>query len=677
MSTVRFSTAPMDESPLYTEQSVAWSEANQACLVMEFARLHRRFSANAPADDGARDSTPLQQCVSLSPPAAIDQLGAIFGLSDFERQVALLAAGIELDSTLASLCSEALGRERHSSASSITFSLALSALDNPHWSALAPTSPLRHYRLIELETGRGLTSAALRIDERILHYLAGVNRLDSRLESLLRTRQQPGWIAEEHTSLANRIIQSINLAARDAPLLHLCGDDPRGQEDVAAVLAQHAGRQLHILPIENLASSSDAVSLDPAQSVPQFVALWTREAALLPAVLLIQCGAANLSTAARQLFEQLPAPLFVASRDPLRTNRQTQRHTVNKPSPSSQKHLWAKALSVSTMDTDSLGPVVDTLAEQFRLSAETIATVGMSVSTSPRSTDQQVSQVAESLWSACRSLSRPRLEDLAERIVPVATWEDLVLPDVHKGTLRQLAAQARHRLTVYEVWGFAARGRRGLGISALFAGPSGTGKTLAAEVLAKELRLDLFRIDLSAVVSKYIGESEKNLKQVFDAAEEGGVVLLFDEADALFGKRAEVKDSHDRYANIEVSYLLQRMESFQGIAVLTSNLKSSLDKAFQRRLRFTVDFPFPGPQEREAIWRKIFPAAAPASGLNLKRLAQLNMTGGNIRNIALNAAFLAAEAGTPIEMRHVLQATHLEATKAERPLTDGEIRGWA
>ena len=253
----------------------------------------------------------------------------------------------------------------------------------------------------------------------------------------------------------------------------------------------------------------------------------------------------------------------------------------------------------------------------------------------------------------------------------------MILPAMQKDTLRQLADQARLRMTVYETWGFAARGRRGLGISALFAGVSGTGKTLAAEVLARNLRLDLYRIDLSAVVSKYIGETEKNLKQVFDAAEEGGVLLLFDEADALFGKRAEVKDSHDRYANIEVSYLLQRMENFQGLAVLTTNLKSSLDKAFQRRLRFTVDFPFPGPQEREAIWRRVFPAHAPTSGLDFSRLAQLNMTGGSIRNIALNAAFLAAGASSPIVMEHVLRAARQEAIKAERPLAEAEIRGWA
>ena len=217
-----------------------------------------------------------------------------------------------------------------------------------------------------------------------------------------------------------------------------------------------------------------------------------------------------------------------------------------------------------------------------------------------------------------------------------------MLPELQKQTLRQLAAQARHRMKVYETWGFAAKGRRGLGLSALFSGPSGTGKTLAAEVLAGELELDLYRIDLSAVVSKYIGETEKNLKQVFDAAEAGGVLLLFDEADALFGKRGEVKDSHDRYANIEVGYLLQRMESFQGLAILTTNLKSSLDKAFQRRLRFTVDFPFPDAAQREAIWRACFRRRRRPRICEPDRLAQLNMTGGNIRNIALNAAFLAA-----------------------------------
>jgi SpoVK/Ycf46/Vps4 family AAA+-type ATPase len=190
------------------------------------------------------------------------------------------------------------------------------------------------------------------------------------------------------------------------------------------------------------------------------------------------------------------------------------------------------------------------------------------------------------------------------------------------------------------------------------------------------LRLDLYRVDLSSVVSKYIGETEKNLKLVFDAAEEGGVLLLFDEADALFGKRSEVRDSHDRYANIEVGYLLQRMEAYQGLAILTTNLKSSMDTAFQRRLRFTVNFPFPDAAHREAIWKHVFPAATPTSNLDHRKLAQLNVTGGNIRNIALNAAFLAAESGTPVGMANLAEAARLEALKIERPLSDAETRGW-
>jgi SpoVK/Ycf46/Vps4 family AAA+-type ATPase len=245
--------------------------------------------------------------------------------------------------------------------------------------------------------------------------------------------------------------------------------------------------------------------------------------------------------------------------------------------------------------------------------------------------------------------------------------------------LREIAAHVRQRATVYETWGFAAKSclrANGLGISALFAGASGTGKTLAAEVLAHELRLDLYRIDLSSVVSKYIGETEKNLRRVFDAAEEGGAILLFDEADALFGKRSEVKDSHDRYANIEVSYLLQRMEAYRGLAILTTNLKSALDSAFLRRIRFVVQFPFPDATQRAEIWRRIFPHATPTDTLDLGTLARLSVAGGNIRNIALNAAFLAADEGHPVRMAQLLRAARTEYAKLEKPLTETETAGW-
>src|SRR6185437_1267443 len=196
-----------------------------------------------------------------------------------------------------------------------------------------------------------------------------------------------------------------------------------------------------------------------------------------------------------------------------------------------------------------------------------------------------------------------------------------ILPETQKQVLREIAIHVRQRSKVYEQWGFAVASSRGLGISALFYGPSGTGKTMAGEVLANELRLDLYRIDLSQIVNKYIGETEKNLRRVFDAAEDGGAILFFDEADALFGKRSEVKDSHDRYANIEINYLLQRMELYRGLAVLATNMKSALDPAFLRRIRFVINFPFPDATQRVEIWRRIFPAATPTEGLDMARLA--------------------------------------------------------
>jgi SpoVK/Ycf46/Vps4 family AAA+-type ATPase len=271
------------------------------------------------------------------------------------------------------------------------------------------------------------------------------------------------------------------------------------------------------------------------------------------------------------------------------------------------------------------------------------------------------------LWSACRSRARTSFGGLAQVRSPRATWDDLVLPEGPLRQLRGLAAAIRHRHRVLDDWGFADRATRGLGSSALFAGPSGTGKTLAAEVLAAELGLDLVQVDLSQVVSKYLGESEKHLRQLFDAAEGGGAVLLFDEADALFGRRTEVHDSHDRYANVEVGYLLQRMEEFRGLAVLTTNTRSSLDPAFSRRLSSVVSFPYPDEVLREQLWRKAFPARTPAR-IDAAALAKLDLPGGGIAAAALTAAYLAAADDEPVDDRHVAEAARWELAKSGRNL---------
>lgn len=637
-------------------EPISWQEMNQGALVRGFSDLRRRLGGDRSCEPQLiPDVGPMRE------PTAMDALSAIFDLTAFERDLLLLCAGVEMDTDLAARCADLAGRT-HSNPqrSPVTFSLAMSTLSSPHWSALAASAPLRYFRLLNLEPGHGLTSAPLRIDERILHYLAGTNRLDPRLEDLLFRKPPPEWMDEDHFGLANEILLEPDEGSALPAILQLCGNDALGQESVASLLAHRAGRQLFILRHEDTPATGPELE--------QFLHLWMRERLLLPAFLLLQWGDEAPSAAARQLAERIPGTVMIANREPLRLHRSVECYQVDKPAPSAQLRLWKDALGTAA---DDVSVVLGEIAQQFRLSAETIVSIAASVES-----EEPSSTLSARLWSACRLHSRPRLEVLAERIVPASTWDDLILPDTQKLVLRQLAAQSRNRMTVYETWGFAAHGRRGLGLSALFSGPSGTGKTLAAEVLAAELRIDLYRIDLSAVVSKYIGETEKNLKQVFDAAETGGCMLLFDEADALFGKRAEVKDSHDRYANIEVGYLLQRMENFQGLAILTTNIKSSLDKSFQRRLRFTVDFPFPDAAQRQEIWARVFPVQTPTHALDFARLAALNMTGGNIRNIALNAAFLAADSSEPIAMTHILQAARLEAVKTERPIAEMEIRGW-
>jgi SpoVK/Ycf46/Vps4 family AAA+-type ATPase len=257
------------------------------------------------------------------------------------------------------------------------------------------------------------------------------------------------------------------------------------------------------------------------------------------------------------------------------------------------------------------------------------------------------------------------LGTIARRIEPLYTWDDIVLPQDSLRQLKEICICVTQRQRVLEDWGFGQKLSQGKGTHALFSGASGTGKTMAAEVVAKELGFDLYRIDLCGVVSKYIGETEKNLDRIFAAAQDTSVVLFFDEADALFGKRSEVRDSHDRYANLEISYLLQKMEQYDGIAILASNLRANLDEAFLRRLNFVVTFPFPDEAHRLLIWQGIWPGETPlADDVDLRFLAhEYKFTGGNIKNVALAAAFLAAEDGSPVTMNHLLQAVRREYQK--------------
>jgi SpoVK/Ycf46/Vps4 family AAA+-type ATPase len=272
---------------------------------------------------------------------------------------------------------------------------------------------------------------------------------------------------------------------------------------------------------------------------------------------------------------------------------------------------------------------------------------------------------AGDLHRAARLRSNGALRGLAQVVTPRYSWDDIILPRQSTALLREVYLSVRHRRKVYDEWGFDRKLALGKGVNVLFYGPSGTGKTMAADILAGALGLELYKIDLATVVSKYIGETEKNLSRIFAAAEASNAILFFDEADALFGKRSEVKDARDRYANIEVAYLLQKMEEYDGVAILATNLRGNIDDAFARRLHHAVEFPFPDAALREHIWRAVLPAELPrADDINFPFLArQFELSGGNIRNVALSAAFLAAEAGRPVDMRFLVIGVARELQK--------------
>jgi hypothetical protein len=648
----------LDANTRYMAAAVAWVRA----LLRGRAR-----KASLLADEMAEIAG------EMSPPPELVTLSESLGLNGFERNVLLLCVATDLDTSIAGLCAEALGEPARPYP---TFALALKLFDDAGWEALSPERPLRYWRLIDVgQSGSTpLTVSPLRADERIVDLLKGVTYLDDRLTPLVAPMHAYGDdVPASQRAAAESIVDQLRyVPATQLPPVQLLGADPESKQLVAGLVARALGVRPYRLDWRLLPTA-------PAE-VESLARLWNRESSVLPVALYLDADSGD--TAQTGGIEMLLARLsgglvFLATRH-LRpvTSWAPIAAEIAKPTESEQRACWAAAVGTgadadANADADAdAGAIADAMAAQFNLNAATIRELARRVHAAP----DAPAPLGERLWDAARELTRPRLDTLAHRVLPRATWNDIVLPDPETALLRQIADQVGNRGTVYRTWGFAERMSRGLGISVLFAGASGSGKTMAAEVIANHLRLDLFRIDLSAVMSKYIGETEANLRRLFDAAEDGGAILLFDEADALFGKRTEVKDSHDRYANIEINYLLQRMESYGGLAILATNMKSSLDPAFMRRLRFVVDFPFPGVAERKLMWQKAFPPDTPLDKLDLDRLARLNVTGGHIAVIALNAAFAAARARTPVSMEIVLEAARIEFRKLGRPINEADFK---
>lgn len=634
-----------------------WRADNQRHLVAEIANVRTCLDRHA-RDEPPR---PSDRDVPGRADSALDFVCQTFGLSPFERQLLVLCAGVELEADLARYVAAATGTE--GSPGHPTFALALAALPGSHWDAITPNRPLRRYQLVELGGEGGAVYGRLRIPERVLHFLTGLQTPEPKLAGVLKLIDpaKESDLAPSHRTIAQQVGEMW--AGEQPAVPQLCSPDATIAESVASVACARHSLCLYAIRACDVpfhASEREALAR-----------LWERESRLAPGALVVVCedhDHADHRRAATAFVETLSGCVAIAGVDPLQLRRHNGvRFDLVRPPSTERVQQWRAALGpVAEQLNGQIGGIV----AQFDLTAAGMRAAASQVDR----TDGE--DVGARLWDACREQARPRMHQLAQRIDAAASWDDIVLPPDQMSLLQDLAAHVRHRAKVYEQWGFSRHGSRGLGITALFAGASGTGKTMAAEVLANELRLDLYRVDLSQVVSKYIGETEKNLRRIFDAAEAGGAVLLFDEADSLFGKRSEVKDSHDRYANLEVSYLLQRMEAYRGLAVLTTNIRNALDTAFLRRLRFIVEFPFPGVAERTEIWRRVFPKQTPTEGLDHERLGRLNITGGVIRNIALNGAFVAADDDEPVRMRHLRRAARAELVKLERPVSEAELGGW-
>jgi ATPase family associated with various cellular activities (AAA) len=452
---------------------------------------------------------------------------------------------------------------------------------------------------------------------------------------------------QRHVAL-NLANQLRNTEARGAVIF---GPAQSGRRAVTRRVAAELG--LHLVELSPAFSSREP-ELQRTQT-----ALLAREAALGSFALMldvspvsgIESGQHDRSNreVARMLLETFDGVCFVISEDRLDFAPSMPRLQLTALESDDRLALWRESLGPGANPEQ-----MELVAEHFRFGPAEIAAVA---SQTPATQD---------LWSACRAMAGRSLENLADRIEPRFGWDDIVLPPAVIHDLRAITAQVRHQSQVFNRGGFGKKLVRGRGVIALFSGASGVGKTMAAEVIARDLGLDLCRIDLSGVVSKYIGETERHLNAIFQKMELGGAVLMFDECDALFGKRGEINDGRDRYANLEVSYLLQRIETYSGLAILATNLKGNIDSAFLRRLRYVINIPFPDTSQRLAIWRRAFPAETQTEGLDFDALARLDIAGGNIAVIAINAAFLAAADGSPVRMSHIARAAESEFRKIDK-----------
>ena len=552
--------------------------------------------------------------------------------------------------------------------------------------SLSQHAPLIKYHFISLHDDTPgkhapLLAKSLKLDDRIRDYLLGFDEIDANLlpfvHRIASQRRLEDIILADN--IRARLVQLTDAHKDGTHLIwYFYGPEGTGKRSTAEALCHRLGTGLLVADVK----------LMPQVSLPfeTITRLLCREAMLQDATiywkgfdtLLDDDFSLQLRTAMAEI-EQNPGLVFLSGGrvwDALHSWGSKLFIPVEFPIPDygQRQHLWLTFLDGQAKAAES---AVGALASKFRLSGGQILEAA-SLARNLALWRDSGSVTGDDLHQACRQVSNQKLIQLARKVKPRYIWADIVLPKDQLEQLREICNYVKYHHLVYGEWGFEHKLSLGKGLNMLFAGPSGTGKTMAAEIMANELGLDLYKIDLATVVSKYIGETEKNLDRIFKEAQDSNSILFFDEADAIFGKRSEVRDSHDRYANIEIAYLLQKMEEYQGIVILATNLRKNLDEAFARRMHFSVEFPFPEEENRFCIWQKAFPETAPLSqDIDLIFMArQFKITGGNIKNIALSAAFLAVEDSGMVTMEHLIRATKREYQKMGKLCTEADFGGY-
>ncbi len=621
----------------------------------------------------------------------LEELSCLFGLDSFDIDILLICLAPELDlryERLYAYLQDDVTKKRPSV--DLVLNLLCPSFESKIRSRqrFASESPLLKNHLLHLfddpsHQNPPLLGKYIKVDERVVNYLLDSDELDNRLlhhtsyitpKTDLLDLLLPDNVKQRLTML----IQN-NGANNNGLIFYFQGPYGVGKQSTAEALCNDFGIGLLKVNIDRLMKSEEI----PFRTT---LRLAGREALLREAALYLDGFDPLLADNRRNLLEELLQELedrrgltFLSGGtawEPVDTLHELTFLRVEFPRPAHAERvrLWSKYLNGNTTALNE--KEISMLSDKFRFSGGQIRDATSTARSLAHWRDpENVQMTISDLYQACRLQSNRKLAELAQKITPHYRWHDIVLPSDRMKQLREICNYVKYRSLVYDKWGFESKLSMGKGLNILFAGPSGTGKTMAADIIAGELGLDLYKIDLSTVVSKYIGETEKNLSHIFSEAATSNAILFFDEADALFGRRSEVRDSHDRYANIEISYLLQKMEEYDGVVILATNLRKNMDDAFVRRMHFTVEFPFPNEEKRLKIWEKIWPENTPRNqSLDLDFMAnRFEIAGGNIRNIALAAAFMAADDGKVVNMDHLIHAIQREYQKMGKVVAEGEF----